>query len=363
MSSSVRELVRPRRLRQDHLDRAAERVLREHGGDSIVDLDDDALRSEVETVVTLVRHASGGGRLEAPGPELLDRARVLHALRTALVADWSDADGSILPMMEAIEVVQRHLVEWVDDASVTDVLAPFAQGLVREVAHLLRSPLGSVAMLAALLGEERSGPLNEMQKRQLDIIYRAALGATSLTADLVTLIDQKQCGGESEQFTVSDMMHRVADVARPVAEARGCELAVRCLVDGPRFGPASRLGQALLEIVLRAAMGVRDGRVELAAEPAGRVDVHFSVSSTSGGRPAANGTKEDEISDDILRVLRVDAGSGVHSLSTEGLGLSAARTILRSIGSDLEVDQSRRGVLRLTTCLALPAPSAGGSEE
>jgi hypothetical protein len=53
-------------------------------------------------------------------------------------------------------------------------------------------------MLAAALGEERSGSLNEMQKRQLEIIYTEALGATSIAAVLVTLIDERQCDGECE---------------------------------------------------------------------------------------------------------------------------------------------------------------------
>ena len=44
----------------------------------------------------------------------------------------------------------------------------------------------------------------------------------------------------------------------------------------------------------------------------------------------------------------VDAESGVHSLSIEGLGLSAARKMLVTLGSDLEIDTNGYGELRMT---------------
>jgi hypothetical protein len=48
----------------------------------------------------------------------------------------------------------------------------------------------------------------------------------------------------------------------------------------------------------------------------------------------------------------VDAESGVHSLSIEGLGLSAARKMLVTLGSALEVDTNGCGELRTTARVA-----------
>ena len=46
---------------------------------------------------------------------------------------------------------------------------------VVEMAHDLRSPLSSILVLAESLRDGRSGGVNDVQKRQLGLIYSAAL--------------------------------------------------------------------------------------------------------------------------------------------------------------------------------------------
>src|SRR5213080_689440 len=52
---------------------------------------------------------------------------------------------------------------------------PNGQELVVEMAHDLRSPLTAVLFLAESLQNAESGPITEAQRRQLGLIYSAAL--------------------------------------------------------------------------------------------------------------------------------------------------------------------------------------------
>ncbi len=56
-----------------------------------------------------------------------------------------------------------------------------------QIVHDLRSPLTSILFLAETLMQERSGPVNERQQRQLGLIYSAAFGLSALTSDTIEL--------------------------------------------------------------------------------------------------------------------------------------------------------------------------------
>ena len=52
-------------------------------------------------------------------------------------------------------------------------------------AHDLRSPLTSILTLAEALRSEQSGPVNDLQRRQLGFIYSAALALNATASDFI----------------------------------------------------------------------------------------------------------------------------------------------------------------------------------
>ena len=64
--------------------------------------------------------------------------------------------------------------------------------LVAEVAHDLRSPLTSILFLSEALRMGQSGNLTDLQKRQLGLIYSAALGLAGVTNELMTLAQDQR---------------------------------------------------------------------------------------------------------------------------------------------------------------------------
>jgi signal transduction histidine kinase len=330
----------------DPLDRAAARVLQDQAGNHFLALDARAVERDLAGLVNGIRAALRGHTPQVDSAGVSARLGLLHMLRTALVRDWKEGDGNILPLLRAIEVTQDRLVAWGEDESHGETLHPFSRNILREVAHFLRSPLGSIVMLTDTLLEGRSGPLTDLQRKQLDIIHRAALGVAGVTGDILALVNEDERCLSPQRFHPDAILEATANVARPVASARGSELLARSGVSEHRVGPAVGLAQALLGLTLRAALSTRNGRVEIRAVPDGDL-VRFSVVSVGAHDPEGRDPR------DLLRIFRFDADTGSTSLSVDGLGMEAARAILQRMGAELSVE-SKPGEVNFTFAVSLP---------
>lgn len=333
------------------IERAAERVIEAYPreGGAIVTADPGLVRGEVELLVGKLRETLHGRppRTLEPGP--LDRMGLLRMLRTESLRSWAEDDGSVLASMHAFEVVQDALLDWRREATLSEVLTPFSRKLLREVAHMLRSPLGSIVMLADTLRDGHSGPLTEAQERQLGIIHRAALGMAATAGDVLTLVSDGDRVQRTSTFSAADALRTVADVVRPVTEARGRKLIVRSEDDEERTGPATALREALIGLALRAALDARGGEVELTATLEDDDVLRFVVSTRPDPSPEVEDNRPD-----LLEVFRVDAETGSFTLSAQGLGMAAAREVIDLIGSELDVQPGQDGDYRMTFRMRLP---------
>jgi signal transduction histidine kinase len=331
----------------DFVERATERVIETSLIEPLLTPDEGLLRDELSAVAEGVRIALDGQVPVQNRGTQLDRLRLLRMLRAAVLEDWSGDDGSLLATMRAFEATEQALGEGGEHAPSTNVLSPFSRNVLREVSHLLRSPLGSIVMLTEML-REQSGPLSESQGHRLNIIYRAALSAAATAGDLLTLTSREERFETVRRFSVAETLATIADIVRPVTEARGSELVVRQDVEGHRLGPASAVGEALLGLALRAALMTHEGKVELEASACEGDILEFSVTSdgAGGGWASEKG--------DPLQIFRTAPDSDSYTISQDGLAFSAAREIIRSIGSELHVDASPEGPLTLLFRIALP---------
>lgn len=327
----------------DFLERAAESVVERCPIEPLASPDEEMLREALAEVIEGVRDALAGSEPASPKHTQVDPCRLLRLLRGAVLEAWSDEDGSLLETLRAFEATERAL----GGADEGMAASPFSRSLLREVVHLLLSPLGSVVMLAGRLRDERAGPLNEEQHRQLRIIHRAAASAATASSALLTLTSPEEHYGGSRRFSVSDTVATVADVVRPIAEARGSELVVRERIERPRRGPADGLAQALLGLAIRVALTTRDGTVELDVDGAEEDVVSFSLTRRGGSGTA--GREEDP-----FLMFRTDPGAEGYTLSAEALSFAAGRQTIRAMGSDLEVGTADDGALTLRFVLSLP---------
>lgn len=311
-----------------------------------VESGDEGLRQDLDALVDAVGTAMEGGELPPPASSGGSRLRLLEALRSELVAGWPD-EQPLLPVMRAFEAVRHHVGSTARAATVAEVLGPSSRSVLREVAHMLRSPFGSIVMLADTLREQDRKLSPERREKLLAIIHRAALGIATTAGDLLTLIDGDD-GGPVRPFSADEVLESVADLLHPVTEVRECELVIAAEAPEGLIGPSGGIARALLGLGLRAALRTRDGEIGLRAAMAAPDRLRLSVTARGEGA-----VPEGDVLD-LLGIFRVDPDGASYTLSAEGMGLAATERLIRAMGSQLRMEGGD-GALELSFILAVPA--------
>ncbi len=281
-------------------------------------------------------------KADAPTPEVDPRVksslgrRLLEQLRGQVVEGWRDGgvpDAELLPLLVAMERV-RVAIEpswaqtFAQNLSGSDGLA-----LLMDVAHDLRSPLTSILVLAETLQRGQSGPVSEVQRRQLGLIYTAALGLSSVASDIIEftqggdqLVDQ-----EPTVFSVRAMIESVRDIVRPIAEEKHLTVRLLAPTHDERKGHPVALSRILLNLTTNALRFTDQGYVEIVAQETGPDRIEFAV------RDSGRGIPPDKITT-LFQPLRKESGRRGQLFSQTGLGLTICRKLATAMKSELKVE-------------------------
>jgi len=226
---------------------------------------------------------------------------------------------------------------------------PGCHDLVVEVAHDLRSPLTSVLFLAETLHRGHSGAINDIQRRQLGLIYSAALGLSAVTSDIIELArgGDRLLGTDASPFSVSEIFESVRDIVQPIAEEKGLEVRIVPPTSDHRMGFPLALSRVLLNLTTNALKFTDEGYVELSATPGMLNALEFSVRDTGHG-----------ISAEALETLyqpfrRVASRESGYCFSGTGLGLAICRRLVEGMGASMEVETAPGGGTRFWFALNL----------
>jgi len=264
--------------------------------------------------------------------------RLLELLRAALVEGWRSGgfpDSELLPLLTSIERVRVAIQPTWAQSFASHLSGTDGVALLTDVAHDLRSPLTSILVLAETLQRGQSGSVNEVQRRQLGLIYTAALGLSSVASDIIEFTQ----GGDQlvEQdpsaFSVTAMLESVRDIVRPIAEEK--HLTVRLLApsNDQRMGHPVALSRILLNLTTNALKFTDEGYVEIVAQEVADVPdrIEFAVRDSGRGIPA------DKITT-LFQPLRKDSGRRGQLFSQTGLGLTICRKLASAMKSELKVE-------------------------
>ncbi len=286
--------------------------------------------------------------------------RLVDMLRAELIRGWSEAPrqpagGSILNTLIALEQVRAAL-----EANAVGQFEALLEGrdgleLVVELAHDLRSPLTSILFLAETLQNGQSGEVNELQHRQLGLVYGAALGLSTVVSDAIELVQGSDALADKEltPFSITELMHSVRDIVRPLAEEKGLELRVLPPDGDHRLGQPLPLSRVLLNLTTNALKFTHEGVVEIQATSQGATRMQFAVRDSGPG-----------INPDALRTLfrpfRPARGRRGYCFSGTGLGLAISRKLITAMGSELRLETRPQWGTRFSFELELPpAPTLG----
>ncbi len=333
-SSSVHEALR----------RAAERVWEECSAGAAGVPEPDLLRQEIDGLADLVAATVDGAALPVPGPAETDTSALVDLLRRAYLRESDDGrDGaSLRAVMLAFENVRPEAGEGAPLLP-RPVVTPYARRLLREVAHTLRSPLGSIVMMAEILETGMGGSLNEAQRRQLRVIRRATLALAGFASDVLTLTGDDEPGTGRSAFSLPEVIGPVLDAVRPVAEEQHVTLRSEVADGATRTGRPDILGRIMLNILLHGARGARDGTLDLTARATRPERVEFAVTISGAGDPET-----------LFRTFFADEAAGGYTVSAGGLGMCVARALVQRMGSDIDLARPAPGAVRLAFTLKLP---------
>jgi signal transduction histidine kinase len=337
-----------------------------------------ALRSAVRVLLAEVTDRASGRDFDAPfvheqlrlltaaletgeqlrpapgGADALVLPRLLEELRGAVLEQGDAAAEDVLPLLRTMETLHRNLAqESRRDSFAGSLQTANGTQLVAELAHDLRSPLTSVLFLAETLRQGHSGPLNDLQYRQLGIIDTAALNLVSMAGDVIELAR----GGErlAEQrpstFSVSTMISSVCDLVRPMVEEKDIVLEAVPPEADCREGHPIALSRVLLNLTTNAIKFTDRGSIEIRAEDVGDDRVEFSVRDSGPGIDL-------ETVGDLYRPFRARSEESRVRFSGTGLGLSICRKLVRAMGGELEFETVRGEGTRFHFALRLPPSEA-----
>lgn len=223
--------------------------------------------------------------------------------------------------------------------------------LLSDTAHKLRTPLGSVQIMADLLASDRNAPLDERQRKHLANIHRASREILTLVDDVVELSKIASGRRQPELGTL-----RLVELARRL-EAEYGELAHE---QGRRFAMQ-------LDDDLPAAVTTDGGRLEQllrilldgALEVAGGTALRLALTRRDGGLRVAVGDDGDPVDSEAAASLfepypPPGAVPG-RRYGASGLGLPLAWQLARLLGGRLELAAGD------TTTFLLELPPGAGA--
>ena len=267
--------------------------------------------------------------------------RLLELLRSEVVEGWREGgvpDTELLPLLIAMERVRVTIQPNWAQTFAQQLSGADGLALLMDVAHDLRSPLTSILVLAETLQRGQSGQVNDVQRRQLGLIYTAALGLSSVASDIIEftqggdqLVEQ-----EPSAFSVTAMLESVRDIVRPIAEEKHLTVRLLAPTNDQRTGHPVALSRILLNLTTNALKFTDQGYVEIVAQEldqgeAGGSRIEFAV------RDSGRGIPPDKVTT-LFQPLRKESGRRGQLFSQTGLGLTICRKLATALKSELKVE-------------------------
>lgn len=248
--------------------------------------------------------------------------------------EHSSTTQALLRREAELAVYRDHLEQLVEDRTEELRRANSAKDeFLASMSHELRTPLNAVIGFSGVLQAQASGPLNEDQLRQVEMINTAGKHLLELIEQVLEFsrIDGGALALSPCEIEVSPLIESVVTMVRPMIREPHVRLWVEADVEpDTMYSDPLRLQQILLNVIGNAAKYTQEGEIVIAVEDAGDGLVRFKVSDTGIGMTA------EELAHVFEDFYQAKQPSGMKHRGT-GLGLAISRRLAEALGGRIEV--------------------------
>ncbi len=316
----------------------------------------DSLANAIERAVEDDGVAEAATSIGPAAHQLLALVRRLFVEELSGDVGTLDA-GEVARILKAIERLQTELEQNGAQQFAGRLTGPDALQLLIEVVHDMRSPLNAILLLAEQLRSGRSGPLVDIQVRQMDLVHSAAFGLTTLADDVIELAHggNRLVDERPMPFSLSSVLKVVGDLVQPLATEKRIALHATGPEADVRVGHRVAVGRVLLNLTTNAVKFTEQGSVTITCEPRSRTRLEFSVADTGRGIPA-------DALPTLFDPFRQRANRSEYAFSSAGLGLSICQQLVQAMGGELKVETELGKGTRFSFVLDLPiSPRVSGA--
>jgi len=296
------------------------------------------------------------GDLRSPPSLLLIRRELVDLLRHHFVKGLAQAEehppaDALVERLARFEEVRRSLDPTPDEQVDAALAGPRAHEILAEVGHDLKSPLTSVLFLAEALRDAPGIRENELQVRQLGMMYSGALTMLNVVNNFMEFA--RTGGGapapEPTVFSVEDLLEATRRTLQPMAEGKGLSLSIRMELQGSdrRRGHLAVLSRILLNLASNSLKFTWTGEVRLQAREWEPGVVEIAVEDTG---PGISPDQQEA----IFSVLEPAQDRHGVRFSSSGLGLIIVQRLLDRIESRLVCDSRVGAGTRMSFRVQLP---------
>ncbi len=204
------------------------------------------------------------------------------------------------------------------------------------MSHELRTPLNSIIGFTGILSQGLAGPLNDEQKKQLEMVRSSAAHLLELINDVLDIskIEAGQFNISAAEFNMADVVKKAVMTAQPMAEKKG--LIFESYIEenvGNVSGDRRRVEQVMLNLISNAVKFTEKGRIRVECA---RTDDSVEVKVADQGI----GIKKEDIKKIFTPFQQLDYGMTRHYEGT-GLGLSISKKLVELMGGKIWVESEQ----------------------